>query len=268
VLNADDPLVMRMADKTSARVVSFSMNGEHRSFDECYYLRDEAIWQKKRGTTARLIGVNDIAVTHGGIFLYHIANAMAVLAAVDALQDTLPVPTEKILATLKSFGEDPQDNFARFSLVEYRGERLLLCFCKNPQCYRFDKPLIKKVKEAGAYDYVVGLLTTVGGRPPDYYQEISRLAAPACDAFSIRPPVKRYLRGLAPGEIVDLLSSSIPPEKLLEPLDYSLQSTVDAAGERFDGRILFVLFFAIADPAFDLGRVLEEGRTIAWATPS
>ncbi len=261
VLNADDSLVRKMAAKTRANRVYFTMDGlpDKDLFDNLFYLRDEAIWKRINGTAERVVSVNDITITRGGMLRYNIANTMAALAVVEAMKDAFPVSHEALHASLTAFGMDPRDNIGRFSLLQYNGEALLLCSSKNPECFRRDLPIILRLKENGGFDYVVGILCAVGGRPNSYYYDISKAAAPACDAFSIHPPKGKYFRDHSADEIVELLSMAIPPDKILKGNNSTLETVFRQSRARFTGKILFVAFWALFDSCIDFEEVLDRG---------
>ncbi|MCP4047150.1 MAG: cyanophycin synthetase, partial [Gammaproteobacteria bacterium] len=106
VLNADDSLVRKMAAKTRANIVYFTMDGlpDKDQFDNLFYLRDEAIWKRINGTAERVVSVNDITITRSGMLRYNIANTMAALAVVEAMKDAFPVSHEALHASLTAFG--------------------------------------------------------------------------------------------------------------------------------------------------------------------
>ncbi len=260
VLNADDVRVERMTNCSQAKIMYFTMESGRfaEGFERCFYLADDSIWKKAGDIAKRFVDLSDITVTNGGTQRYQIANTMAALAVVEGLKDRFLVEPESCLKALQEFGRDPRDNLARFSLVQYRGEALLLCFCKNAECYRQDLPLIAELKETMGFDHVVGILCTVGRSLDGHLQDISRIVAPTCDAFAIRPPPKSGLGRRRSKEVMQLLSSAIPPEKILDSHATTLEDVFQLSREKFDGKILFVAFGALFDPSLDVEKILEE----------
>lgn len=92
VLNADDPRVAAMAQRTAAQPVWFSIEGREREFDRGWFLRDGALWRKDGAGEERLLTAIEMPMTHGGHQRYNIANALAALAAVEAMGNRFAVP--------------------------------------------------------------------------------------------------------------------------------------------------------------------------------
>lgn len=218
VLNADDPLVREMPRPPGVEAVFFTVEGRQAEHPRCWYLDGVTIWKKGPGGARPVIDVGEIPITLGGLQAYHTANAMAALAAHEALGGRVRLDAGAALAALRAFGRDPRDNLGRNTLLRGEGIHVLLSECKNPASYRLELPLFERLARALGCDATVGVLTASGGRRDGYYREISRAVAPRCARIWVRAPAQRFLRGRAPERFVELLASAIAPE-LVAPDD-------------------------------------------------
>jgi hypothetical protein len=81
---------------------------------------------------------------------------------------------------------------------------------------------------------------------------MSEIAAYICDLVLVSPPKDHYLRGRDPKEIVTLLSSKIPKNKILDDVDFTLSQWISLSKSKLGGRILFVVFSVITSPKVDI----------------
>lgn len=257
IINGDDAYVRAMAEKSMARPIYFVLESDPNQFKNVFYVKENCIWKKNDTKMERIIPVEDIPITSRGIQRYNIANSMAVLGALEGMKRFLPVSDAMIMETLKDFGNDPCDNLKRFHLITYKGETVAYFYAKNPASLSLEKSLIQKTKGDGTYQHVVGILTAPGNRNEKYYLEMSELAAPVCDTFFIHPPAPKYLRGRDCGEIVRLLSSSIPEDKILSKQSTSLDEVIALSKKKQGGRNLFIVFFGDIEAKIHIDELLK-----------
>ncbi len=81
-----------------------------------------------------------------------------------------------------------------------------------------------------------------------------------CDAFFVRPPKPKYLRGKNWKEIVRLLSTSIPKKKILSEQSSSLPEVIALTKEKLKGRNLYVVFYARLEAKIDIPQLLKEAE--------
>lgn len=214
VLNADDPLVRAMPRPPGVETVFFTVEGRQAEHPRCWYLDGERIWKKGPAGARPVIAVGEIPITLGGFQAHNTANAMAALAAHEALGRRVPLDAGAALAALREFGLDPRDNACRNTLLRGDGIHVLLSECKNPASFRLELPLFVRLARALGCDATVGILTACGGRRDGYYREISHAVAPLCARVWVRAPGERFLRGRAPERFVELLASAIAPARV------------------------------------------------------
>jgi cyanophycin synthetase len=262
ILNGDNPYVRAMADKSPAKPIYFVIENDYRQFQNVFFLQEDFIYKKIGGLKEQIINVKDLPITCNGILGYNIGNVMAALAALEGMMKFIEVKNESALKTLTEFGLSPYDNINRFCLLTFQGESVLLDFCKNPECYRREIGIIEKIKQSQKFDIVVGVLTAPGNRQDKLITEISGLAASICDYFFVSPPKPEYLRGRNDDEIVRLISSKIPRNKILSDRRSSLNEVISLSRGRLEGKILFVIFCAMITANIDYMEVVEQAEFV------
>ena len=242
ILNLDQPLVRRMAGRTPAPVVFFSVETPPTSVENCFYLHDNTIFRRRGATCERVIAADRIYLSHGGAVAFQLVNAMIAIAVIEALQSKLPVERASLEKSLGEFGRMPGDLPRRLQLFRYQGFDVLLSSTKNPVTYDIEIPLIRRLARAHGYRRLVAVVSEVGNRQERRYREVSRAVGEFGDTVVCLPPHERYLRGRTGEEIVHLLGTEVPEGKLLRPSESSLSGVFahfEAVGTE---STLFVLF--------------------------
>lgn len=260
VLNGDDVYRRTMAAKCRGGVIYFVMESDYRQFERVLFLRRNQIWKKTGTREEVVIDVEDIALAAGGFHRYHLANVMAVLAAVEGLRPSVPVIPEVVRKTLKEFGTSPLDIIGRSFLISYQGTAVLLCMAKNPESLKHEIKDIQKAKDEGGFQNAVGILTAPGNRNRIYYERMSEQAAPACDLFIVHPPHPKYLRGRSGKEIVRMLSTHIPKDKILSEQPCTLAKAIFLAQGKTEGKTLFVVFMSAAEAEMNVPQLWLEAE--------
>ena len=263
VLNGDHPLVRPMSAKTQASIIHFTVEDRQKEFDHCYYLQDGYIFRKEDSFTERILAVNEMPISLKGLLTYNIANAMAALAAVEGTQEWVTVLLETKRSALQEFGKDPNDNPTRlFTMLRFKGKTVLLCRCKNPASIQRDVDIIKRIQKKHKFDHLIGILTGVGDRKQEHFEKISHLVAPICRYFFIRPPAKKYWRVRTGEEIVRLLSTNIPEDRILSTENLPLELVFDQTQQILSGNCLYVYFSALWEADLDLSTLINQAKTI------
>jgi cyanophycin synthetase len=258
VLNADDRLVGAMPRPKGVETVFFTLEGRQRSLARCWFLAGGEIWRKGPDGERPVIGVGEIPLAIGGAQPHMVANAMAALAACEALGARVRVDHEMTLAALREFGRDPRDNARRSVLLRGEGIHVLLAECKNPASLAAEAPLIGRLARALGCDATVGILTAPGGRRDEHYREISRAVAPLCDRVWVRAPAPRFLRGRTPERFVDLLSSALPPGAAVPDDGASIAEIIERVRSGGWRSPLCVVFYGFVERDFDLEGLLAR----------
>lgn len=260
VLNAGDDHVSGMATISPAAPVYFTTGTDDKRFETLYFRRGNRIYKRSGQTETRVINVTDAAVTHGGLLTYNIANVMAALAGIEGIRQRLPVKAEYIKKSLMQFGADAKDNVNRFCMLTFRRERVILNYSKNPESCRKDMEAVLSIKENEKFNHVVGILSGVGNRQEKYFREMSTIAAATCDYFFIRPPKAKYLRGRTGQEIVRLVASCIPEDRILSRRQGSLPEVIRLSRKKLAGSILFVVFCIILEEKINFFEIVKKAE--------
>ncbi len=134
VLNAADPLVVKMAELSAGRVLLFSVDPNQPDFvAHCaagktgVTVHDHVVVLRNGSHETRLMALTEIPCTHGGRVPFQIENVLAAAAAAWSLD----VPVETIRAGLHVFQGNLADDPARFNVFEIAGKTLILVDCRN-----------------------------------------------------------------------------------------------------------------------------------------
>ena len=262
VLNGDQPLVRDMAAKSRARPVYFTLNRPLDAWQDCYFVRDGAILRKRGATLEHVVDVDLIYMAHGGTVTFQVANAMAAIAAVEGLQPWLSVSRTSIAQSLTSFGRDPRDIPGRMQLFRYEGADVLVSLSKNPDTYGREIPLLQQLARAHGYGRVVCVVSNVGNRDEAHFREVSGLVAGMADLVVAVPPHEEYLRGKTGEEIIRLLESEVPAEKVARVQATSLPAIIAEMQRPGSPSTLFVTFASRISCAVDVDDVVNRGELL------
>jgi hypothetical protein len=109
---------------------------------------------------------------------------------------------------------------------------------------------------------VVCLLSEAGNRQEPHYRSISRAVGGFADSVVCMPPKEGYLRGRTGEEIVDLLFSEVPPEKIERPRDFSLAGLVAHFSQASEESTLYVSFSTTTHTGLSVADVLASGELL------
>ena len=121
VLNAEDPLVLPLQEKTSGEVILFSLDPDIQALKENLKkgnmnvtFKDDSIIIQKGGWTSVVAKVVEIPITYGGKALFNVQNVMAAVAATSALG----LNGRQIRAGLVSFSPSIGLSPGRMNIIE------------------------------------------------------------------------------------------------------------------------------------------------------
>jgi cyanophycin synthetase len=223
VLNADDPLVARMARHCAGRIVYFTMQTEkgEEGFDRvdghlgrggaAFCLQKapegELIVLRLGPRTMPLLYTHLIPATFGGRARMNVANALAASAAAWSAGAHLHDIRQGLRTFTTSFYQAP----GRLNLVEVGGVRVVIDYCHNVDGMRQLADFVNRMMEepgggsgrrAGGPDgartgRAIGVLGIPGDRRDEDQQAYGAIAAGAFDEIIVRED--KHLRGREPG---------------------------------------------------------------------
>ncbi|HUQ46611.1 MAG TPA: cyanophycin synthetase [Gemmatimonadaceae bacterium] len=262
ILNADDPLVYAMKDKTPGDVVLFSTKPEGESEEFELHLSRNGIGARiekdtfviRRGRLKIPIAlVRDVPLMMGGAARFQQENILAgILAAyVQGMR------YDDIRAGLLSFFPSPSLTPGRLNLLRFGNGRVLVDYAHNAAAI------------AGLMDFVqgldanrrIGILTAPGDRRDEDLRTAGRLSA-ALDHVIVRED--KYRRGRPVGEtaklIVEGLKEGGMTDDRIEIVYDEKEALAKALNDMRDNDLVFVL-------ADDVPAVLEQVRELSAAQP-
>ncbi|MEP6730211.1 MAG: Mur ligase family protein [bacterium] len=209
VLNADDPMLVELAEKLESRRAWFSVAPDHPALD------------------THVTNGGDAATVHDGRVMLHVDDAWHDLGAVDAmpltfggaaphniqnilgaalLASVLHVPTQTIRATLGRFGASPADNPGRLQIYRFGALTVLVDYAHNPDGL---EALCETAKKIPAKRRLL-LLGQAGNRDDDQLRALARVACNviAFDRVIIKE-MPSMLRGRSEGEISRVLAEEL-----------------------------------------------------------
>lgn len=211
VLNADDPLVARMARRAGGRLIWFSLSGSdemapplRRHIDKggtalvrepgsdggCLVLHRD----RRR---EMIMPAADIPATIHGAAEFNIANALAAAAACVA-QD---VPIDTIRSALATFQSSFEQNPGRLNIHDAHGFRVIVDYAHNAAGLTALGVLIDAVRHR--YGSTIGVLSIPGDRRDEDIREMGRLGAAIFDKLYFREDPGN--RGRPLGEVMELM---------------------------------------------------------------
>jgi cyanophycin synthetase len=248
VLNADDPLVVRIAQRTKGKVIFFSTEKDNLTIRKHLALGGVAVFVRKgmillcQGDHSyKICAVKNLPATWDGKALHNVRNALAAIAAGWALG----LSAEGIRTSLAGFTSDSECNRGRMNLYQIDGVQVFVDYGHNAAGIREIARTLNKFKA----NSVVGCITVPGDRPDETIREVARVAAQGFQRLIIREDDD--LRGRKPGEVASILLE----EAIIAGMDPRRISVVLEAREAFRHGLdtcrsgeIFVMFYEHLDP--------------------
>lgn len=207
VLNADDPLVVNIADRAHAPILYFSRKANNMIISEhcekggeAIYLEGNSIVQQKGNKKAVLFeGINDIPITFGGLASHNIENIIAATAATVGLG----VNNNVIKKGLMSFNNNFTDNPGRLNIFESIDLKVILDYGHNPAGFKEIFKFMKKIKGKR----LVGVVGVPGDRKDGLIVRAGETIARYLDCVYIKED--ENLRGREEGEVASLIKKGM-----------------------------------------------------------
>ncbi|MDB4878650.1 MAG: cphA, partial [Gemmatimonadetes bacterium] len=260
VLNADDPLVYAMRERTPGTIALFSTQAAGESVHVEAHLaaggivaRPEMVDGRERlvvrqGARRTDLGeVAEIPLTFGGLARFQVQNVLAASTAAWVQG----VPDEQIVAGLRSFRPSSAVTPGRLNVVETTRGRVLLDYAHNAAAI------------AGLFEFVrampagrrMALLSAPGDRRDEDLREIGRLAEGLDLVVMKEHPA--YRRGRATGEIARIMADGLratgTPESRIVTFDDEPEAVAHVMSLMQPGDVVII----IADDTSAVMRQLE-----------
>jgi cyanophycin synthetase len=221
VLNADDPLVVKMAAACSGSVIYFSLNPENETLRrQASRGRRSVTLEPSRGgdlivlrqgrKSLPLLLAHLIPATFEGKARMNVSNALAATAAAWATGAHLHDIRQGLRTFATSYFQAP----GRLNLFELDGYRVLVDYAHNPHAMQALGAFIDAIADDGGNGHLplvtgrrIGVIATAGDRRDRDIRDLGRVAASYFDRIVIREDENP--RGRQPGATADLIREGI-----------------------------------------------------------
>ncbi len=209
VLNAADPIVVRMADACPGAVTFFARDrnlpvmATHRAQGKRVVSVDGDFIVASEGAQEYRIALAAIPLTRGGSIAFQVENAMAATAAAWALG----LDWDVIRLGLASFVNDAQTAPGRFNVFDYRGATLIADYGHNPDAIL---ALVGAVDNIPAKRRIV-VISGAGDRRDVDIRQQTEILGDAFDELVLYQD--QCQRGRADGEVLALLRQGLANAK-------------------------------------------------------
>ena len=215
VLNADDPLVLKMRHACAGDVVLFSMQPGNEDVER--HLRRggravvletqsgvERIVYRHNGRAQSVVRTDALPATFGGRARMNVQNAMAAtgaaLVAGAHLQD--------VRLAMQTFTTSFETSPGRLNMTQTGGVTIVVDYCHNAAGMKMLGDFVDRwAADAAPGARRIGLIATPGDRRDEDIRDLGRVAAPHFDHLVLPGDVSR--RGRAVGVIPDLILEGI-----------------------------------------------------------
>ncbi|WP_243450985.1 cyanophycin synthetase [Sphingosinicella sp. CPCC 101087] len=213
VLNADDPLTVRMARRAGGRLIWFSLDGgenmpvcvrRHIDAGRTAVVREPGseggcLVLHRGGRREVIMAANDIPATLHGAATFNIANALAACAIAVAHD----VPLLTIRSALCGFRSSFEQNPGRLNVHDAHGFRIIVDYAHNAAGLAAIGEMIDGLRHR--YQRMIGCISIPGDRRDEDILEMGRLAARIFDEHYFREDPAT--RGRPRGQIMNLLKA-------------------------------------------------------------
>ena len=205
VLNAEDPIVARMAEHCPGSVTFFASTPHHpviatrRAQGHRVVYRENDSIVVMRGQFRQRIALDNIPITHKGAIGFQVDNAMAAIAAAWALN----IPWKTILSGLSTFVNDAQAAPGRFNLFSWHGATIIADYGHNPDAMT---ALVGAIENMPAKKRSV-VISGAGDRRDEDLRRQTEILGDAFDEVILYED--QCQRGRVDGEVIALLRDGL-----------------------------------------------------------
>ncbi|MBE6050357.1 MAG: cyanophycin synthetase [Clostridium sp.] len=206
VINADDYWCRSILDRIKAKKVFFSKSKDNeliqkniREGNIAVYIEDGVLTVTNDYREYKVIELNRIKITLGGILEFNIENAMAACGILVALG----VDYCMIAKGFRGFKLDAEYNSGRFNMYDLDGKKVILDYGHNIEGYRSIIKSLKLLKKKK----IIGVIGVPGDREDCIIRDIGNLCTEVMDEIIIKEDIDK--RGRKEGEVASLLEEGI-----------------------------------------------------------
>jgi cyanophycin synthetase len=260
VLNADDPHLVRLAQRLNSRIAWFSLRSDNPMVRRhvavggwAYYVSGGQLIEARGHQTWAIAGIREIPLTMGGTAGFHIENCLAAAAALRALGLT----RQQVAVALRTFL--PDQNTGRLAVYRMpNGSRTVLDYGHNPDGFVKVGQWLCRLP----HRRLIGVVGVPGDRADAVIHRSAEVLAGIFDQFVVKED--RDLRGRAPGEVAQMMAQRLAEMAPGKRLDLRLdeEDALRYALGRAESGDIVVMFYEKWAPADrivrELGGVPDE----------
>ncbi|MGE0029843.1 MAG: Mur ligase family protein [Steroidobacteraceae bacterium] len=255
VVNADDPVLARVAPSAEKPLGWFARDADHWLLvaqrhgggAACGVLHGHLLLNYG-GRDFDLGAVADMPLAAGGHSVFNISNLTAAAIASTALG----VEPATIAGVFARFGNDPRDNAGRLMRYELGGLNLIVDFAHNPAALSGLVDFAQQLRGPGRLAMLLG---QAGNREDADLERLATVAASARPDLVVLKEMAGYLRGRDAGEIPAILRRALARAGVAEP------AIIDVDGE--EAAVRHALAWARAGDVLMLAVHTRDGRSAA-----
>lgn len=206
VLNAADPLVVKMAAVCPGRAIFFALDGgnevigRHRNSGGCaFFTRGGRIIRAEGSREEAFLPLSEVPLTHGGKIGFQVENTLAAVAAMWALG----ISDEVVRQGCATFTPGLYQNAGRFNVLDLNGVTVVVDYGHNVDALR---ALLDGLGEFTNERRIVVYTSAGDRRDADIIAQGRMLAGHFDEAWLYEGD---YVRGREPGEIMRLLGEGL-----------------------------------------------------------
>lgn len=206
VLNAADPLVVKMAETCPGNILFFAATPDNevlrahcQNGGKGLLVRDGSIWTVEGGQETKFIELSEVPLTMGGTISFQVENTLAALASAWALG----IDPDLIRQGLRSFAPGFDQNAGRFNVLDIQGITVVCDYGHNIDALR---ALLQSLRQFPNQRRLVVYSSAGDRRDDDIVVQGQMLSTEFDEAWLYEGD---YVRGREPGEIMALLAKGL-----------------------------------------------------------
>ena len=258
VLNAADPMVVKMADACSGLVTFFTSDphhpvmATHRARGQRVVYVDDTMIVAAEGSFEYRIPLANIPLTRNGTIGFQIDNAMGATAAAWALG----LDWEIISTSLSTFVNDAETAPGRFNIFNYRGATLIADYGHNPDAIL---ALVAAIDHMPSKRRMV-VVSGAGDRRDEDIRQQSKILGDAFDEVILYQD--QCQRGRADGEVLALLQQGLENAKRakqIQEIRGEFLATDTALAKLEPGDLCLILIDQVDEALAHIAKRIAEG---------